>query len=206
MKKTINPHAMRIILDVIMICVAIAMLCMLGCGCRSVKRDKTITTNSIDSNYYSVKDSIGQTVNTTIESLFKAKNFKLIIHYDSGTCKATPITTAKNNVATSFIESIIKIAGKPINSIEITADDLRDSNRSDQQTNLINTYQVNNGEKKEQVKQEQQHKNVESGSNLALIGAAVLVVILVLIWLSKKADVVLKPIEEIEKLTDKLKI
>lgn len=159
-------------------------------GCRNVQNIHSFEKQKTDSVYAKSNDSLQIQLLTQKISVLDLKDFDITINYDT--------TKPQRAVASSFIESLVQLG--TVKNIHLSAKELTDSTYNKNQTVVTDTKSNQSGEVNKTVIQKDEKKDVKSGTNLGIIGAVLLVIIIILMWVGNKSDTIFKPVEEIEKM------
>lgn len=200
--KKVNPHAIKAIIDIVLITLSIIAIALCFSGCRTVQKSLTLEKKSIDSATVVKKEEEHKAIDWS--ELLKVGDVDVKITFDTSTVfvgtsstdkSYNPDTTPHNSIATDFISHLVDIAHKPISSIEISAKNISDSVHNNVQSSAIKT--TDSTHVKETVKNKDEKKESKSNTVLLIIAGISLIAIVYGAYVKSTADKAVKTPEEI---------
>lgn len=170
-------NALQVIALILVCSVVIFLLALVLSGCRTVKSsfDKEVKTFDSAGSYQ--KDTANTKKTVDFAKLLSAKNFHLTITFDTSKKifnNSIPIHKAGNTLAVSFIENLISLSNQNIKTIDISADEIKDSSHLKTAFDSSSSHVSSTTEKKTTLKKVVENKSVKSNSNLILISGIII--------------------------------
>lgn len=172
----------KIIKVVLLIALIVASMIFLF-GCRTVKSSSDKEQKQIDTTSIQQHDTSSKRQSTDLAELISAKNFHITIVFDSAHKLNTTPTIKKpgSSGAISFLENLIAISNQNVKSIDISANDFKDSSHSSTSLDSIGSSTKNTIHKQETDTKAIINKSVKSNTNL-LIVSGILIFLLAIFY------------------------